>query len=177
VNPRADDWLPAVYEELRRVARARLAREAPGHTLQATALVHEAWLRLAGSSAEWHDRGHFLRTAARAMRRILVDRARARLAARREGAHSRVPLDPALDLAIAAPLPSARLVDLDENLSRLASRKPDHARLVELRFFAGATGDEAAEALGVSPATADRMWRYARAWLRAEIDQDAGGGS
>lgn len=173
--PGADDWLPVIYEELRRIARARLAQEAPGQTIQATALVHEAWLRLAGASVEWNDRGHFLRTAARAMRRILVDRARARLAARREGAHRRVPADAAIEAALAAPLPSARLVELEEHLTRLEASRPEHARLVELRFFAGLTGDEAAEALGVSPATADRMWRYARAWLRVELDPDDSG--
>jgi RNA polymerase sigma factor (TIGR02999 family) len=112
---------------------------------------------------EWQNRTHFLRTAATAMRRILVDRARAKLTAKRDGGQ-RVELPD-----IAAPLPDEQLLALDELLVKLAAIKPDHAKLVELRFFAGLTGDEAAEALGVSPATADRMWRYARAWLQVEI--------
>jgi RNA polymerase sigma factor (TIGR02999 family) len=158
------ELLPQVYDELRRLAAAKLAREAPGQTIDATALVHEAWLRLAGASVEWQDRSHFLRTAATAMRRILVDRARAKKAAKRDGGR-RVEL-----LAdFAAPLPDAQLLALDAALERLAATNPDHAKLVELRFFAGQTGDEAALALGTSPASADRMWRYARAWLLVEL--------
>ena len=139
--------------------------EKPGHSLDATALVHEAWLRLAEASVEWQDRNHFLRVAATAMRRILVDQARARRAAKRGGGAVRVD-----GLEIALPVPDADLSALSETLDRLAEIKPDHAKLVELRgYFAGLTGDEAAAALGVSPATADRMWRYARAWLQVEI--------
>lgn len=160
------DLLPLVYDELRKLAAAKLGAERPGQTLDPTALVHEAWLKLAAASVEWADRTHFLRTAATAMRRILVDRARAKLAAKRDGG-------PRADLPdLAAPLPDPVLVALDEALTRFAERKPDHARLVEMRFFAGLTGDAAAAALGVSPATADRMWRYARAWLAVEINRE-----
>jgi RNA polymerase sigma factor (TIGR02999 family) len=159
------ELLPLVYDELRKLAAANLACEVPGQTLDATALVHEAWLKLADASVEWQNRTHFLRTAATAMRRILVDRARAKRTAKRDGGQ-RVELRD-----IAAPLPDEQLLALDELLVKLAAIKPDHAKLVELRFFAGLTGDEAAEAIGVSPATADRMWRYARAWLRAEMNQ------
>ncbi len=156
--------LPEVYDELRRLASARLAQERPGHTLQATALVHEAWLRLRGASVEWQDRNHFLRVAATAMRRILVDQARARRTAKRGGDGVRLG-----GLDIAAPVPEPELLALNEALDHLAAIKPDHARLIELRYFAGLTGDEAALAMGVSPATADRMWRYARAWLQVEL--------
>jgi RNA polymerase sigma factor (TIGR02999 family) len=159
------ELLPLVYDELRKLAAAKLAAEQPGQTLDATALVHEAWLKLADASVEWQDRTHFLRTAATAMRRILVDRARAKQTAKRDGGQ-RVELPD-----IAAPLPDEQLLALDELLVKLAAIKPDHAKLVELRFFAGLTSDESAEALDISPATADRMWRYARAWLRAEMNQ------
>lgn len=157
------ELLPQVYDELRRLAAAKLAHEAPEQTLDATALVHEVWLRLAGASVEWTDRSHFLRTAATAMRRILVDRARAKRTAKRDGGRR-------VELAdFPAPLPDAQLLALDDALDRLAVTKPDHAKLVELRFFAGQTGDEAARVLGISPATADRMWRYAKAWLQVEL--------
>ena len=159
------ELLPLVYDELRKLAAANLACEVPGQTLDATALVHEAWLKLAEASVEWQNRTHFLRTAATAMRRILVDRARAKLTAKRDGGQ-RVELPD-----IAAPLRDEQLLALDELLVKLAAIKPDHAKLVELRFFAGLTGDEAAEALDISPATADRMWRYARAWLQVELNQ------
>lgn len=157
------DPLPLMYGELRKLAAAKLASEKPGYTLDATALVHEAWLKLADADIEWRDRTHFFRTAATAMRRILVDRARAKSTAKRDGGR-RVELSD-----VAAPLPDDDLLALDAALERLAAVKPDHARIVELRYFAGQTGDEAAEALGVSPATADRMWRYARAWLQVEL--------
>lgn len=162
------ELLPLVYDELRRQAAAKLAAEAPGNTLDATALVHEAWLRLASPGREsgeltFQDRSHFLRTAATAMRRILVDRARAKLTAKRDGGRR-------VELAdVPAPLPDGELLALDAALEKLAAIKPDHARLVELRYFAGQTGDEAAAAMGVSPATADRMWRFARAWLQVEM--------
>ena len=162
--PSPRELLPEVYDELRRLAAARLAQERPGQTLQATALVHEAWLRLADASVEWRDRNHFLRLAATAMRRILVDQCRAKQTAKRGGDGVRID-----GLDIAAPVPEPELLALDEALDRLAAVKPDHARLIELRYFAGLTGDEAAEALGVSPATADRMMRYARAWLQVEL--------
>jgi RNA polymerase sigma factor (TIGR02999 family) len=157
------DFLPAVYDELRKLAAVKLAAEKPAYTLEATALVHEAWLKLAGASIDWQDRAHFLRTAATAMRRILVDRARAKNAAKRHGGQ-RVRL-----ADVPAPLRHEELLCLDAALEKLASIKPDHARLVELRYFAGQTGDEAAAVLNVSAATADRMWRFARAWLQVEM--------
>lgn len=160
------DLLPLVYDELRKLAAAKLAAEKPGYTLDATALVHEAWLKLANASVEWQDRTHFLRTAATAMRRILVDRARAKFTAKRDGGQR-------VELAdLSAPLPDSELLSLDEALERLAANKPDHARLVELRFFGGMTGADAAEVLGISPATADRMWRYVRAWLHVELAEN-----
>ena len=159
-----DEIVPQVYDQLRKLAAAKLAAEQPGQTLDATALVHEAWLKLAEVSIEWQDRTHYLRTAATAMRRILVDRARAKLAAKRGGDAVKVDLPD-----IAAPLPDAELLALDETLTRFAEVKPDHAKLIELRFFAGMSGSEAAAALGISPATADRMWRYAKAWLGVEL--------
>ena len=157
------DLLPIVYADLRKLAAAKIASEQPGHTLSATALVHEAWLRLADASTEWADPSPYLRTAATAMRRILVDRARAKLAAKRDGG-VRVELADFPEL-----LPNNQLLALDEALGQLSAHKPDHSKLVELRFFVGLTGDEAAVALGISPATADRMWRYARAFLQVEI--------
>ena len=157
------ELLPLAYDELRKLAAAKLACEQPGQTLNATALVHEAWLKLADASVEWQNRTHFLRTAATAMRRILVDRARAKQTAKRGGGQRVEQPD------IAAPLPDEQLLALDESLAKLAAVKPDHAKLIELRYFAGLTGEEAAEALGISPASADRMWRYARAWLQVEI--------
>lgn len=158
------ELLPLVYDELRKIASAKLGNETPGQTIDATALVHEAWLRLAEASIEWQDRTHYLRAAATAMRRILVKRTRAKLTAKRGDGATRVALR-----EIAAPLPDQELVNLDEALVRFAELKPDHARLVEMRFFGGMTGDEAAAALGVSAATADRMWRYARSWLLVEL--------
>lgn len=159
----SNPMLPQVYDELRKLAAAKLAAEKPGQTLDATALVHEAWLKLAGAAGPWQDRSHYLRAAATAMRRILIDRARAKLAAKRDGGQR-------LELPdVPTALPDATLLAVNEALEKLAVTKPDHAKLIELRFFAGLTGDEAATALGVSPATADRMWRYAKAWLQVEI--------
>ncbi len=158
------DAFEQVYAELRRIAAAKLAGESPGHTLDATALVHEAWLKLAGASVEWRDRTHFLRTAATAMRRILVDHARAKAADKRGGAANRVALG-----GLAAPDPDGHLLALDAALTKLAATKPEHAALIEMCHFGGLTGDEAAAALGVSAATADRMRRYAKAWLRVEV--------
>ena len=156
--------LPLVYEELRKLAAAKLASEQSGQTLEATALVHEVWLKLANASIDWNDRTHFLRAAATAMRRILVDRARAKETLKRGEGIGRAELP---DLA--APLPNPELLALDEVLSRFAELKPEHAKLVELRFFTGMTSDEAASVLQVSPATADRMWQYARAWIQHEL--------
>jgi RNA polymerase sigma factor (TIGR02999 family) len=162
----ARELLPLVYDELRRLAAARLAGEAPGQTLDATALVHEAYLRLVGPADErrWNDRGHFFAAAAEAMRRILIDSARRKLAQKRGGGLHRQPLD-----AVAAPGPDEELLALDEALRKLAAADPLKARLVELRYFAGLTGEQAAAALGISPTTADRHWAYARAWLQTEV--------
>jgi RNA polymerase sigma factor (TIGR02999 family) len=163
--------LAAVYDELRRLAAARLAGEAPGHTLDATALVHEAYLRLGGTAdpGRWRSRGQFFAAAAEAMRRILIDHARARRAARRGGGRRRVPLaEPGAVLAS-----PDDLLDLDDALARFAAEEPRKADLVRLRFFAGLSAPEAADALGVSAATAERWWAFARAWLYAEL---SGGG-
>lgn len=162
----AAELLPLVYAELRDLAAQRLAHERPGQTLQATALVHEAYLRLLGpqgrSAHGWQGRGHFFAAAAEAMRRILVDRARARGAVKRGGGLRRLTLDP--DAVLLEPVP-AEVLDLDEALTRLAAEDATKAELVKLRFFGGLTLEEASAALGISPTTADRHWAYARAWL------------
>ena len=163
----AEELLPLVYEELRRLAAQKMAHEVTGHTLQPTALVHEAWLRLVGDEPQrWNGRGHFFAAAAEAMRRILVEAARRKGRHRHGGGRHRQELHP--DLA-AAPEPDADLVALDDVLTRFAARYPVHARLVELRHFAGLTGDEAATILGISPSTADRHWMFAKAWLKREL--------
>jgi RNA polymerase sigma factor (TIGR02999 family) len=158
--------LPLVYDELHRLAQRYMRRERPEHTLQATALVHEAYLRLVGMDVQWKDRKHFYGFAAVAMRRILVEHARSRLAARRGGGVRRISLDEAL--VIGGEM-DAELLALDEALSELALRDPDAARLVELRFFAGLTIEEAADVLGSSPATVKRKLELARAWLYRKI--------
>jgi RNA polymerase sigma factor (TIGR02999 family) len=162
----ADQLLPLVYGELRALAARQLAHEAPGQTLQPTALVHEAYLRLVGQepARSYQGRRHFFAAAATAMRRILIDRARKKQTQKRGGGLQRQPLEeiPALE-------PEEELLALDEALLRLAALDPEKARLVELRYFAGLTGEEAAEALGISPSTADRHWAYARAWLQKEV--------
>ena len=162
----AGKLLPLVYEELRNLASQRLAHEKPGQTLQATALVHEAYLRLVDVERvqQFHGRGHFFAAAAEAMRRILIDSARRRQSQKRGGGWGRDNLD-----AIVAPEPDDQLLALDEALAKLALTDPLKAKLVELRYFAGLTSDEAAAALGISPSTADRHWTYARAWLQAAI--------
>ncbi len=162
----AEQLLPLVYDELRNLAARRLAQEKPGQTLQATALVHEAYLRLVGQdeARSWNSRGHFFAAAARAMRRILVDNARRKNARKRGVGLARQPLD-----EIAAPQPDDELLALDEALQALAATDPVKARLVELRYFAGLTGEQAAKVLGISPATADRHWAFAKAWLRNEV--------
>jgi RNA polymerase sigma factor (TIGR02999 family) len=161
----AGQLLPLVYDELRRLAASQLAREAPGQTLDATALVHEAYLRLVGDAApSFNGRGHFFAAAAQAMRHILIDRARRKQAQKRGGGRQRQPLE-----EVAAREPDEELLALDEALTRFAAADPLKARLVELRYFAGLTGEQAAEILGISPATADRHWAYARAWLQAEV--------
>jgi RNA polymerase sigma factor (TIGR02999 family) len=164
----AEQLLPLVYNELRKLAAARLADEKPGQTFQATALVHDAYLRLVGSTEapQWNSRGHFFAAAAEAMRRILVEQARRKGRAKHGGERRRVDLDSAC--AVSEP-PSLDLLAVDEALSKLASVEPAKAELVKLRFFAGLTMPEAAAALGISLATAERHWTFARSWLYAEI--------
>jgi RNA polymerase sigma factor (TIGR02999 family) len=169
-DPRAaDQLLPLVYDELRKLAAARLAREKPGQTLQATALVHEAYLRLVGGddSKPWNGRGHFFGAAAEAMRRILVENARRKARVRHGGGLRRVDIDAGCSLA--EPPPDDDLLALDAALDRLAALDPRRAELVKLRFFAGLTMPEAAAALNISTATAERYWAFARTWLFAEI--------
>jgi RNA polymerase sigma factor (TIGR02999 family) len=166
-DPRtAAELLPLVYEELRSLAEARLAQERPGQTLQATALVHEAYLRLVGpaqnSEKGWDSRGHFFAAAAEAMRRILIDHARARGAVKRGGSAKRLTLDPAMLSLDSIP---SEVADLDEALTRFEAEDPQKAALVKLRFYGGLTLKQAAAALGLAPTTADRHWAYARAWL------------
>jgi RNA polymerase sigma factor (TIGR02999 family) len=164
----AEQLLPLVYEELRRLAGQRLAHERPGQTLQQTALVHEAYLRLVGSGtpARWDGCGHFFAAAAEAMRGILVEQARRKRSLKRGGGRRREPAD--LD-ALLAGGPAQDVLALHEALEQLAAHDPVKAKLVELRFFAGLTLDQAAECLGIAPRTADRAWRYARAWLYTAI--------
>jgi RNA polymerase sigma factor (sigma-70 family) len=189
----AEKLLPLVYDELKKLAAAKLAQEKPGQTLQATALVHEAYLRLVkpgvGSQESdvgdaiqssisdprspthdrWDGRAHFFAAAAEAMRRILVELARRKGRLKRGGNASRVEFD---DLEISLEGTSDDVLALDEALARLAAKHPEKAELVKLRYFAGLTGDETAAVLGISPATADRYWTYARAWLVREISSD-----
>jgi RNA polymerase sigma factor (TIGR02999 family) len=169
----ASQLLPLVYDELRRLAAQKLAGEAPGQTLQATALVHEAYLRLAGKGAEhpWNGRGHFFAAAAEAMRRILVESARRKKGLKHGGDRSRQELDEAL---LIVPEPREDLLALDAALSKLAVGHRRAADLVQLRYFAGLTLPEAAQALGISPRTAGRLWTYARAWLRREVEGGRG---
>lgn len=153
--------LPQVYDELRKLAAAKLAGEAAGHTLDATALVHEAYVRLVGDH-HFADRNHFFRVAAEAMRRVLIDHARQKRRIRHGGDRERVPLS---DVEVEADALTEELLALDEALERLAAREPVKAELVKLRYFAGMSEEEAAAALGISRATASRYWTYARAWL------------
>jgi RNA polymerase sigma factor (TIGR02999 family) len=165
----ADQLLPLVYDELRKLAAQRLAREAPGQTLQATALVHEAFLRLTdGDQTRWDGRGHFFAAAAEAMRRILVERARSKRCRKHGGAMRRIDLDGVV--LIEESPPSDDLIALDESLTRLAATEPVKADLVKLRYFAGLTIPEAAKMLGISTATAERYWAYARTWLYCELN-------
>jgi RNA polymerase sigma factor (TIGR02999 family) len=163
--------LPLVYDELRKLAAQRLAQERPGQTLQATALVHEAYLRLVDpdGAARWNSRGHFFAAAAEAMRRILVENARRKRRLKRGGDRRRIDLDQLRPVADSAP---DDLLALDEALTRLAARDPRRAELVALRFFAGLTMPEAARALGLSLATAERHWTFARTWLYAELSDE-----
>jgi len=164
----AEQLLPLVYDELRKLAAQKLAQEAPGQTLQPTALVHEAYLRLVGDQ-HFANRRHFFAAAAEAMRRILVENARRRQRLKRGGDRERVDLD---DIMLAATETDTRLLALNEALDRFVSLEPAKAELVKLRWFGGFGLDAAAEMLGISPSTADRWWKYARAWLRAEIDEE-----
>jgi RNA polymerase sigma factor (TIGR02999 family) len=168
-DPHAAEQLwPLVYEELRRLAAQKLAQEKPGQTLQATALVHEAYLRLVGNAEEphWDNRRHFFAAAAEAMRRILVENARRKQTHKHGGDRQRMDLD---EEALVAREPNVDLLSLDAALHRLAEQDPLKAKLVELRYFAGLTGDQAAAVLGMSASSADRLWVYTRAWLRREL--------
>jgi RNA polymerase sigma factor (TIGR02999 family) len=173
----AADLLPLVYSELRSLAARQLALEAPGQTLQPTALVHEAYLRLVGADDQprWRGRAQFLAAAAQAMRRILIDTARRKKRGKRGGGRTREPLDPD---RIAEPELADELLALHEALNALAQAQPAIAQLVELRYFGGLTIKEAAEVLGVAPRTADAHWAYARAWLLDQMtrDESAAGG-
>jgi RNA polymerase sigma factor (TIGR02999 family) len=164
-----EQLLPLVYDELRKLAAQKMAQEAPGHTLQATALVHEAYIRLvdAVKIQHWDSRGHFFSAAAEAMRRILVENARKKASLRRGGEYERIGLS---DLADQPDDDRLDLLALDEALQKLEQEHPDKARVVKLRFFAGCTLEETAEILGVSRATAQRTWAYARAWLFGQLN-------
>lgn len=167
-NARASELAPLVYAELRRLAGAYMRREAPGHTLQPTALVHEAYLRLAGAGSPWTDQRHFVGIAARSMRQILVERARARGAQKRWGGLDRISL---IESLLLVPSSHDMLPALDEALVRLEQIDPEQARIVELRYFAGLTVEEAAEQLGISAATLKRRWQLARAWLHRALSE------
>ena len=171
-DPRAaEQLLPLVYDELRRLAAQRMAQENPGQTLQPTALVHEAYLRLVkvDDGQSWNGRGHFFGAAAEAMRRILIDQARRKDSQRRGG---RVTRDSLAMVEIAAPEPAVDLLAVNEALARFEAIDKPKAEIVKLRYFAGLTIPQAAEALGISTTTADRRWAYARAWLHAELKRD-----
>lgn len=165
----AEELLPLVYGELRRLAAHRLAGERRQQTLQPTALVHEAWLKLSGDKGrEWNGRQHFFAAAAEAMRRILVDRARRRLAAKRGAGEACLEVD---GLEIPAPAPDDQMLDVDDALAKFAQGEPRKAELVKLRYFVGMTFEEAAQALDIAVPTAKEWWAYARAWLRVEIEE------
>jgi RNA polymerase sigma factor (TIGR02999 family) len=165
----ADELLPLVYEELRLLAAQKLAHEPPGQTLQATALVHEAYLRLVkGAGQDWNSRGHFFKAAAEAMRRILVENARSKQRLKRGGKHGRLVLDEA---AVTTDESDIDLLALDEALAKFETDNPEKAHLVKLRYFAGLSLHQAAEILDISVATANRHWSYARSWLFQEISK------
>ncbi len=168
----ADELLPLVYDELRKLASRRLSQEKPGQTLPATALVHEAYLRLVDQDVapNWNSRGHFFAAAAEAMRRILIESARRKASVKHGGHRQRVDLDSACS---AIDPPSPDLLAIDEALSKLATSEPAKAQLVKLRYFAGLTMPEAATVLGISLATAERYWTFARAWLYAELNDES----
>jgi RNA polymerase sigma factor (TIGR02999 family) len=165
----AQRLLPLVYEELRRLAAARMSRESTGHTLQPTALVHEAWLRLGGDrQPDWTNRAHFFAAAAEAMRRVLIDHARRRLTQRRGGGQEHLDI---ADLALAAPTDDAQVLAVNDALEKFALVEPRKAELVKLRYFAGLTLPESAQAMGISLATAERWWAYARACLSQTLNE------
>jgi RNA polymerase sigma factor (TIGR02999 family) len=168
----AEQLLPLVYDELRQLAAQRLAREKPGQTLQATALVHEAYLRLVGTGQpqDWDGRGHFFAAAAEAMRRILVEKARRKQRLRHGGDLQKHPLE-GNEPAIASPVDAVDLLALDEALGRLEAASPRRARLVKLRYFAGLTLPEVAQALGIAQSTAESDWTYAKAWLKRAMEK------
>lgn len=165
---RAEKLLPLVYQELRRLAEVKLLRESPGQTLQATALVHEAYIRLLGKDPDipWDSKGHFFAAAAESMRRILVDRARRKQASKHGGGFQRIEL---LDPADSTDSGADELLELDRALDKLNEVDEMKAKLVQLRYFAGLTIPQAAKSLGIAPSTADKYWTYAKAWLRAEM--------
>lgn len=166
-DPAAAEFLPMVYEELRRLAARKMASEAAGHTLQPTALVHEAWLKISGDEQRaWNGRNHFLAASAEAMRRILVDRARRRLAAKRGTGQACLDAD---EVDIPAPAPDDQVLAVSEALEKFASVDARKAELVKLRYFIGMSFEEAAEALGIATPTAKEWWAYSRAWLRVEM--------
>lgn len=171
----AERLLPLVYGELRKLATAKMAQERPGQTLQATALVHEAYVRLVdgNGASNWNSRGHFFQAAGEAMRRILIDNARRKSRKKHGGEHQRIDFE---DLDLACKMPAEDVLALDEALQRLTEADPVKANLVQLRFFAGLGIEDSAEMLGISAPTAKRYWRFARAWLHAEVaerdDQD-----
>ena len=166
----SEDLLPLVYDELRHLAAARLAGEAAGQTLQPTALVHEAWLRLvAEGDRSWQNRAHFFRAAAQAMRRIMVDRARHKSSIKVGGGQDRLDIE---DLELAAATPDDRVLLVDESLKRLETEDPESARIVTLKFFGGLTNQEAAKVLGVTERTVERQWAYAKASLFQIIQQE-----
>jgi RNA polymerase sigma factor (TIGR02999 family) len=174
-NPESGDSMPEIYRELRGIAAQKMANEAPGHTLQPTALVNEAWLRLAGSGGgRWNSRGHFFSAAAEAMRRILIESARRKKRLKHGGDLERAELD---NLELPMPLPDDQLLALDEALDRLAVARPDAAEVVKLCFFVGLTQKQAADELQISRATAERLWSFARAWLFHQIQKDLLSGS
>jgi RNA polymerase sigma factor (TIGR02999 family) len=173
-NMAAGQLLPLVYEELRQVAAQKMAREGAGQTLQATALVHEAWLRVGGEAQSWQSRAHFFGAAAEAMRRILIDRARTKRAVRHGGKLERVDVD---EVEIAAPADEEELFQVHEALDDFAVHHPPKAELVKLRYFAGLTLEEAAEVMGIGSATATRYWVFARVWLFRKLKAHRAGGA
>lgn len=166
-----EELIPLVYDELRTLAARKLAHERPGQTLQATALVHEAYLRLVGGDQQWANRAHFFGAAAEAMRRILIDNARRKRAGKHGGGLERIDLS-SVDVAIKTD--DAHLLLVDEALEKLAAKDAEAAQLIKLRFFAGLSNEDAARAMGLSPRSATRLWTYARAWLFEAISGDRG---